>query len=252
MAFDHQLMRSRFELKYIIDEPTARGVRDFARSYLQRDEHAVPAMGHAYPIYSIYLDSPGWSLYNATVQGMKNRYKLRIRYYNDNPKSPVFFEIKRRVQDVILKDRACVKRESVKEILRGRCPNRDDLLNPNDMDSYSALRNFMDLAADINASGRTIVYYEREAWVTPSDDNVRLTFDRKLAGMRWEGQFVPPRETWYYPRMPGVILELKFDNRFPLWMRELVRTFDLYRVCFAKYITCTYWLPRMKAQLCHL
>ena len=82
-----------------IDEPTAWGVRDFARSYLQRDEHAVPAMKYSYPIYSIYMDSPGWTLYNATVQGMKNRYKLRIRYYNDNPKSPVFFEIKRRMND---------------------------------------------------------------------------------------------------------------------------------------------------------
>ena len=97
MAFDHQLMRSRYELKYIIDEPTARGVRDFARSYLQRDEHAIPAMKYSYPIYSIYLDSPGWTLYNSTLQGMKNRYKLRIRYYNDNPNSPVFFELKRRV-----------------------------------------------------------------------------------------------------------------------------------------------------------
>ena len=145
-----------------------------------------------------------------------------------------------------------MKRESVKDILRGRCPNRDDLLNPNDMDSYSALRHFMDLSRDINATGRTIVYYEREAWVTPSDDNVRLTFDRNLAGMRWEGRYVPARETWYHPRMPGVILELKFDNRFPIWMRELVRSFDLYRVSFAKYITCCYWLPRMKAQLCHL
>jgi SPX domain protein involved in polyphosphate accumulation len=183
---------------------------------------------------------------------MKNRYKLRIRYYNDNPKSPVFFELKRRVHDVILKDRACVKRQSVKELLRGRCPNRDDLLNPNDLDSYSALRNFMDLARDINADGRTIVYYEREAWVTPTDDNVRLTFDRALAGVRWDGRFIPPLNEWYRPRMPGVILELKFDNRFPLWMRELCRTFDLYRTSFAKYITCTYWLPRMKAQLCHL
>ncbi|HEV8377593.1 MAG TPA: polyphosphate polymerase domain-containing protein [Tepidisphaeraceae bacterium] len=252
MAFDHQLQRSRYELKYIIDEVTARSVRDFARSYLQRDEHAIPAMGHAYPIYSVYLDSPGWTLYNATVQGMKNRYKLRIRYYNDNPKSPVFFELKRRVHDVILKDRACVKRQSVYELLRGRCPNRDDLLNPSDLDSYSALRQFMDLAGNINADGRTIVYYEREAWVTPTDDNVRLTFDRNLAGVRWDGRFIPPKEGWYHPRLPGVILELKFDNRFPLWMRELVRTFDLYRVSFAKYITCTYWLPRAKAQLCHL
>ena len=151
MAFDHQLQRSRYELKYVIDESTARTVRDFARSYLQRDEHAIPAMGHAYPIYSVYLDSPAWTLYNSTVQGQKNRYKLRIRYYNDNPKSPVFFELKRRVHDVILKDRACVKRQSVSELLRGRCPSRDDLLNPQDMDSYSALRQSMDLARDINA-----------------------------------------------------------------------------------------------------
>src|SRR5256885_7533435 len=134
MAFDHQLMRSRYELKYIIDEPTAWGVRDFARSYLQRDAHAVPAMGHAYPIYSIYLDSPGWTLYNATVQGMKNRYKLRIRYYNDNPKSPVFFELKRRVHDVIPKEPACVTRECVKKNFCGRCPPPHDPLNPADND----------------------------------------------------------------------------------------------------------------------
>jgi hypothetical protein len=252
MAFDHQLQRSRYELKYIIDPEKAWAIRDFARCYLQRDEHAIPALGHAYPIYSVYLDSPAWTLYNSTVQGQKNRYKLRIRYYNDNPKSPVFFELKRRVHDVILKDRACVKRASVYELLRGRCPNRDDLVNPDDMDQYSALRQFMDLGRDINAAGKTIVYYEREAWVTPTDDNVRLTFDRNLAGTRWDGRFIPPKEGWHHPRLPGVILELKFDNRFPLWMRELVRTFDLYRTSFAKYIVCTYWLPRAKAQLCHL
>jgi len=252
MAFDHHLMRSRYELKYIIDEVTARGVRDFARSFLQRDEHAIPSLGYAYPIYSIYLDSPGFTLYNSTVQGQKNRYKLRVRYYNDNPKSPVFFELKRRVHDVILKDRACVKRDSVMPLLRGRCPDRSDLVKPDDMDSYSALRHFMDLGRGINATGRTIVYYEREAWVTPSDDNVRLTFDRHLAGTRFDGRFVPPKEGWYSPRVPGVILELKFDNRFPIWMRELVQNFDLNRTSCAKYVQCTYWLPRMKPEVCHL
>src|SRR5207245_10629046 len=171
----------------------------------------------AHPVSHVDPNPPRATRSNPTVQAMKTPSKLRVRYYNDNPKSPVFFELKRRVHDVILKDRACVKRESVQEILRGRCPSRDDLLNPNDLDSYSALRHFMDLAHDINADGRVIVYYQREAWVTPSDDNVRLTFDRRLAGGRWDGRFVPPRESWYYPRMPGVILEPKFDNRFPLW-----------------------------------
>jgi SPX domain protein involved in polyphosphate accumulation len=252
MAFDHHLQRSRYELKYIIDPTTAAGVRDFARSFLQRDEHAIPSMGYAYPIYSIYLDSPGFTLYNSTVQGEKNRYKLRIRYYNDNPKSPVFFELKRRVHDVILKDRACVHRHAVAELLRGRCPRPEDLVKPDDADSYSCLRHFMDLAKGINAVARTIVYYHREAWVTPTDDNVRLTFDRNLRGARFDGRFVPPPDCWYTPKVEGVILELKFDNRFPIWMHHLAQTFNLQRTSMPKYIKCTYWAPKLKPQLSQL
>lgn len=250
MAFDHQMQRSRFELKYVIDEPTARSVRDFARSYLQRDEHAIPSMRYSYPIYSIYLDGPDLPLYNATFQGHKNRYKLRIRYYDNNPWSPVFFEIKRRVSDVILKDRSVVKRQSLKALLAGRPPMRSDLVNEADVEGYWALRRFIELRNNIHATGRVIVYYEREAWVTPHDDNVRLTFDRALAGARWDGNLEGTK--WFEPPMEGVVLELKFDNRYPIWMRTLVRSCNLYRACMAKYVQCTVFMPKLTPEICHL
>jgi len=59
------------------------------------------------------LDNPGLSLCHATIDGVKNRFKLRIRFYDHVESNPVFFEIKRRVNDVILKERAAVRRASV-------------------------------------------------------------------------------------------------------------------------------------------
>ena len=45
-----------------------------------------------------------------TINGDKNRYKLRLRFYEDNPHAPVFFEIKRRMNDAIMKQRCGIKR----------------------------------------------------------------------------------------------------------------------------------------------
>ncbi|KKK73077.1 hypothetical protein LCGC14_2897470, partial [marine sediment metagenome] len=57
MPFQHSLQASRFELKYIIDERCATGVRDFVRSYLEPDGFADPNRGNSYGISSLYLDS---------------------------------------------------------------------------------------------------------------------------------------------------------------------------------------------------
>jgi hypothetical protein len=249
MAFVDDMQRNRFELKYIIDEQRARGVRDFIRSHLVHDRFARPELAWAYPIYSVYLDNPGLELFNATVCGHKNRFKLRARYYDDRPESPVFFEIKRRVNDVILKSRAAVKRTSVKRLLRGTAaPERDDLLDPADPDAFSALRQFCQLRANLGATGRTIVAYTREAWNARDNNDVRVTFDRKIAGA-WFDDAQPLAESlrvdrpWVYPQIDGgvgVVLELKFTGCYPRWMQDLAGTFDLYRTCMAKYVSCVY------------
>jgi hypothetical protein len=246
MPFTDHMQRNRFELKYIIDERRAQGVRDFIRPYLVHDRFARPELEWAYPIYSIYLDSPSLDLYNATMCGHKNRFKLRARYYDDRPESPVFFEIKRRVNDVILKDRAAVRRSCVKGLLRGAVPRRDDLVEPGDPAAYASLREFCRLAACLGATGRTIVAYTREAWNAKDNDDLRITFDRKIAGS-WFDDRPPLAEAlrvdrpWVYPPIDngvGVVLELKFTGCYPRWMEQLTSAFDLYRVCMAKYVNC--------------
>ena len=104
----------RFEAKYIITELQAMAVRDFIDPYVVPDTYAS-----VYPVTSLYLDSPALMMYRSSEMGEKNRYKLRWRVYDEDPDGPVFFEVKRRMDLVILKRRAALRREHIETVLRG-------------------------------------------------------------------------------------------------------------------------------------
>src|SRR5207247_7872195 len=109
-----RMQQSRFELKYLIKEPTAQRVRDFVRCYLAIDEFGVGKPNYSYPVHSLYLDSDNLEIYWRTVNGDKNRFKLGLRYYSDHPDSTVFFELKIRMIEVILMQRGGFRHEVVR------------------------------------------------------------------------------------------------------------------------------------------
>lgn len=239
----HRLQSSRFELKYIINEYHARAMVPFIRCHLVPDEHADPRNYGQYDVHSLYLDSPNYILHRSTCQGHKNRFKLRVRFYDEMPQSPVFFEIKRRRNDVIIKHRAVVRRSALKRLLIGHWPRRGDLFSTQN-DALAGLLEFCSLRDTIQARGKVFVSYTREAYVTPDDDNsVRLTFDRNLEARRFNGVFALGGCECRHLMEDQVILELKFTDRFPVWMREFVRSFNLERTAMAKYIKCVLAMP---------
>ena len=111
-----KLQSQRFENKYVIDEQLAPPIRDFVRGYLVDDEFNNPELENSYRVNSLYIDNLSLDLCNATLQGKKNRYKLRIRFYDEKPGSPVFFEIKQRVNKIIQKQRAMVRRDVANDL----------------------------------------------------------------------------------------------------------------------------------------
>ena len=228
------MQKQRFELKYLISEPTALLVRDFVKGYLEFDEYSVGKPNYSYPVHSLYIDSEDLKLYWATINGDKNRYKLRLRYYSTHPDSPVFFEIKARMNNCIKKERGGVRQEFVPMLLRGHLPNQDQLVSksPN---QFFALQRFCDLAARLRAAPRVHIFYMREAYVS-DDDQVRVTLDRNVYGdpnvdYKIKTDLVQPCLSF----KNQVILELKFTNRFPDWFKELVRVFGVMQCGAAKY-----------------
>jgi hypothetical protein len=246
-TFHHRMQSSRFELKYVIQEPCALAIRDFLRAYLVADEHADPRNGNQYPVHSVYCDNGNYALYKSTTHGHKNRFKLRCRFYNEKPKSAIFFEIKARHTDVILKQRAAVKRSSVQNLLAGHWPSFNDLAK--DPDDFGPLQRFCSLSNMLNACGKVLVSYMREAYVTPNDNSVRVTFDRNLETAIYRGDFSMKGMAIRPVYVPGVVLEIKFTDAFPIWLREMVRVFDLERGPFAKYVTCIEALHRFELMM---
>ncbi len=239
MGEANTLMASRFELKYLIPNAVALQVRDFIQQHLELDEYGRGQPNLSYPVHSLYLDSDDWKIYWRTVNGDKNRFKLRIRYYTENPKAPVFFEIKRRMKDVILKERCGVRRPAVEEILNGHFP-LDPRLVSEDPEERQALVEFQRLMLHLNAKPKMHVAYLREAYVSTYNNEFRITMDRAVQVMpRFDGALQTAMENPYVCTEDVVILELKFTGRFPTWYRELVQIFNCFQCGAAKFVEGT-------------
>ncbi|MGE4179522.1 MAG: VTC domain-containing protein [Limisphaerales bacterium] len=226
----------RLELKYQISEEMALAVRDFVSSYLEVDEFGATRPNLSYPVHSLYLDSPSLATYRRTINGDKNRFKLRIRFYENRPNAPVYFEIKRRMNNAILKQRGAVRREAVDSVLSGQLPNPNEIAS-SDPRHLAGIQRFLGLMIELQARPTAHVAYLREAWMSPRDNSVRVTMDRDV-------YFEPDPTTLMLATMADpvlvfgrrVILELKFTGRYPDWWNELIRVFGLPQASAAKYV----------------
>jgi hypothetical protein len=231
----NRMQTSRFELKYILSEHKAVQIRHYVSSFLELDENGVDKPNMSYPVHSLYVDSDEMTTYWDTINGNKNRFKLRIRYYSDDEEAPVFLEIKRRMNNCIQKQRVGISRDAVRMILRGQLPSPAMVLG-RDAKQLLALQNFCRTVQEMRAGPKMHIAYLREAYLPPLDNAARLTMDRQvrsepgLAG-RLSTHMTKPILVWG----SAVVLELKFTNRFPNWFKDLVQTFDLQQCGAAKY-----------------
>src|SRR5881394_185415 len=231
-----ELQLQRFELKYLVPESVALRVRDFVSGYLEIDEYGATLPNFSYPVHSLYLDSEDLHLFHTTINGDKNRFKLRLRFYDNRPEAPIFFEIKRRMNSIIIKQRGGVRRDAVDWLMAGHLPEPAHLVS-RDPRQQVALQNFCKLTHDIGARPKSHIAYLREAWISPRDNSVRVTLDRSV---RCEPEPLAHLNT----RMNNpvvvfgkdVVLELKFTDRFPDWFKQLVRVFGLMQCGAAKYV----------------
>jgi len=232
----HPYQEQRFELKYRIRPHQAPALRAFIGAYLELDDFSACRAERRYPVHSLYLDSADRRLMRASHQGDRNRFKLRVRYYDDNPTHPAFFEIKSRKGACILKQRAAVHRDCVSGVLAGLWPSSDFLLAASP-DQVNALYGFHMLMTQHSAAPCAHVLYQREAWLDPENQAVRVTLDSEVRYRSTRSMALSTEPDGSHAVFPGeLILELKFSELHPNWFRELVQCFDLVELGAAKYV----------------
>lgn len=231
------LQKQRFEYKYHIDEAQAAGIRLFLQHYMALDEYGATQPNYSYPVHTLYLDSPDLQLYQATVNGDRNRFKLRIRFYENGESAAVYPEIKRRFNSVITKQRAAIHRVAARQMVRGQLPGYDALIKP-EPDSYRSLEEFNRLVSLLNAGPVAHIAYLREAWIGEDEHTrTRVTLDRQVRSEpRNKMDFHFDMEHPEVVFGNTIILELKFTNRFPYWFNDLVQRYELNHQSAAKYV----------------
>ncbi|MBI5503751.1 MAG: polyphosphate polymerase domain-containing protein [Deltaproteobacteria bacterium] len=224
---------SRHECKYFVAPHLLPQMRDYLSSFVEPDAYAASCKEYRYPVTSLYLDSPELLLYRLTAEGRKTRFKLRMRSYADGPDEPVWLEIKKRADKVVIKRRARVSAQRAAALLGDRLRHRE----PAARLSGFVDGEFTNLVAMLGARAAIRIRYQREAYQARSRDPVRITFDTHLERSAiLAGQPGNESGTLWPVATDGVVLEIKFTEVFPSWVRELIRRFQLDRQSIPKYL----------------
>jgi hypothetical protein len=235
LALDSDVtLRSRFECKYLISPAAVPAMREFIQPFMAPDRFAARWENNRYQISSLYLDSPDLKLYQQTVGGEKNRFKLRIRTYDDEPESPVFLEVKRKVNNIVSKRRVGISREDAASYLNdgpGEWIHALPFDAVDDIDYFSLHSNLTDAKPVIR------VRYTREAYEARGGDPVRVTIDTNLMhAVTLDHDLRHGEGRWVTTPVEGSILELKFTERYPEWIADLVKAFGLKQQPVPKYV----------------
>jgi hypothetical protein len=226
-----RLLVNRHELKYVISESQAAIIKELLKPHLQLDRYCQVQPDREYPISSLYLDSHDLRLFQESISGCKSRFKLRIRRYSDDPSTPSFFEIKRRMNRVIIKNRAKVYHNNIEELLLSPA-----LLYKNENGDADTLRQFQLYMSSICARPVVQIRYMREAYEGALDSKIRITFDRKLAyKIASKAEVTLDGGGWHYYPMEGVILEIKFTEFYPPWLSHVAKCLELCQQSVSKY-----------------
>jgi hypothetical protein len=226
---------NRHECKFVVPEAVAGAVLARAAAFVEPDPNARQRPGHSYPIASLYLDTVERGLQQETIDGRSERYKLRIRSYDDTPERPVFLEIKSRTDRIVQKQRCPLPRALLVPLLRGQVHDLPGLQPA----ALTTLQEFARRMILRRAAPACVVRYERQAYMGRGDTEVRVTVDRRLMAIAERGPVLSLADQRYRPvPVQGVILELKFTDRCPSWLADIIRSLDLRRRSFSKYSIC--------------
>jgi hypothetical protein len=247
----------RFEFKYVVPERFVAELVDRISPYTDWDPFVAAQGRTSYPVTSLYFDSFNLQSLFAKEAGWLSRRRIRLRTYEETLRADntMFFEIKRRHDSLVSKDRLPL---SLGEGEVAGPANLRQLLGLTRDRRRDVVDEARTLDAWYNLQPTALVSYDRVAFVGKADRKLRLTFDRDLKGV-WRpwtlGGDMPYRRCGIHPILPRlmsygahqsrgpnpleanshVIFELKFSEAVPAWLHRIVMDMNLVRSAYSKY-----------------
>ena len=233
MAEKRASLPARHELKFFISKGEVERLRWQLRKVMDLDSHCVG--GRPYIIRSLYFDDFNNSSWFEKQDGVMERDKYRIRIYRLSDKE-IFLERKRKQGDLIQKDSVRISRRLADQLIDGNPAGLYRSENALIRDMFVQMRTKLLRPA-------VIVDYEREAYTAPVED-VRVTFDLRLrSGMNSVQMFDPTIPTICPHDRDVEIIEVKYNNYLPDYVRRVLSDVQAEQSAISKYILCRRFEP---------
>ncbi len=219
-------MKYRHEWKHEVNYMDYLTLQMRLSAVMQRDRHAVNGK---YEIRSLYFDTPDDRALREKIDGVNQRDKYRIRYYNSDL-SFISLEKKSKRNGLCAKQSCVLSIEEAQKIVDGNLAWM--------MESDKLL--CQELYIKMKSQGlapKTIVDYTRDPFVYPPG-NVRVTMDYNIRTGCFRTDFLNPKTLTIPAGNPTIILEVKWDEFLPDIIKDAV-TIPGRNVCaFSKYAQC--------------
>ena len=214
----------RFEKKYILNNLQVEQLKHRVSPLMNLD----PILGgkEFYSIRSLYFDDYNDTCLKQVINGISKRYKYRIRFYNGNTEY-IVLEKKYKINNMTKKTSVQITKEIVESILDGSISvsdSNDELLN--ELIIMIRTRGFRPVV---------IIDYDRIPYVYDAGC-VRVTFDYNLS-CSYECDKLFSDDFLKIPLIDSgsTILEVKYNDFIPDYIRFSLQLGELSRTSFSKY-----------------
>jgi hypothetical protein len=217
-------------------------LRNRLMPFVEPDGYANENAGErvGYTVRSVYYDTPQFDALYQKLEGIKDRWKLRIRGYNSYKEgNQVFLEVKKKVGDRILKSRVLTDFDKLESGLTGG----DIFVNMRFEEDGSPLDStfFYHFIKD-GYRPVSLVVYDREPYFGKFDHDVRITIDKNIR----VSLFPQLRDLYSDTGLINVwkesfVLEVKYCERgMPSWMKSIIEEFQLNHQALSKFAEAFY------------
>lgn len=180
-----------------------------------------------YLVRSVYFDDYLKKSVQDNLQGLKERYKYRVRLYNLNTD---IIKLEKKVKDNEqgYKRSVIISKAEYLEIINGNY----DLISERKEPLIEEL--IFNMKVRLLRPLITIEY-RREPYILPFN-NIRVTFDKNITYSR--AIFYSEKPLANTPVLDEIVMEIKYNHFLPMYLRKLFSVDSIQKKSISKYIIC--------------
>jgi len=212
----------RYEYKYLLNRAQRRYVEDHLAGRMRPDQYGETT------ICNVYYDTPDYRLIRKSIEKPVYKEKLRLRSYGRATEDgTVFLELKKKYDGIVYKRRISLKESEAEQYLSGEAPLPKSGQIEREIDYfrwyYGTLQPAMYLC------------YDRIAWYSADDPNLRITFDRNIRFRQGDHSLESLPGGRQLLDVGQSLMEIKVAGAMPLWLVDILNEANIRKTPFSKY-----------------